>query len=345
LDHSVVEYSKSAMLKGAILVGGLTIRAATGKSPAIGGMIGFSHCVGCVNVNAIVVYPASLYGVYVYHHSGHVSIESCTIDGGDYAIYVSDGGNVMISNTAIYNSSYYSVFADDVSHVYMQENRGNAPIKSNRGSIVQLCGPQPSGNANSLDYQESWAGKVFTDNARVDQGSAGGGTTTPTIETTSYSASTASYKGSGSKYRDDLVQGWYSGIGRIRGCMWFYNAGIRDKLRGKTVLSATLQLAMRSNVGRGVGVTVELSGTSSNSGASSVAVTTNYGVLGTANPGETVTFTLPTAAVTDLVNGTINGLMLYSSDTGAYKEREYSKNYAVFEGSGGNVPVLTVTYQ
>ena len=148
----------------------------------------------------------------------------------------------------------------------------------------------------------------------------------------------------GSKYRNDVAQGWYDSIGRIRGSMWFDNTSIRNAMRGRTVLSATIRLAMRSNVGRGTSVTVELSGTYSNSGASSVAVTTNYGVLGAANPGETVTFTLPVQAVNDLVNGTINGLMLYSSDTGAYKERDYSKNYAVFEGSG-DVPVLTIIYQ
>lgn len=51
-------------------------------------------------------------------------------------------------------------------------------------------------------------------------------------------------------------------------------------------------------------------------------------------------------AVNDLVNGTINGLMLYSSDTGAYKERDYSKNYAVFDGAADSTPPqLTVIYQ
>ena len=128
--------------------------------------------------------------------------------------------------------------------------------------------------------------------------------------------------------------------------MWFDNNNIRSAMRGRTVLSAAIRLAMRSNVGRGTSVTVELSGTYSNSGASSAAVTKSYGVLGTASPGETVSFALPLAAVTDLVNGTINGLMLYSSDTGAYKERDYSKNYAKFDGAAdATPPQLTVIYQ
>ena len=130
--------------------------------------------------------------------------------------------------------------------------------------------------------------------------------------------------------------------------MWFDNTAIRSALNGKTIRSATLRLSMRSGVGRGTNVTVELSGTAANSGASGAAVTRSYGVIGTTSPGEVTTITIPNAAISDLVSGAINGFMLYSSDTGAYKEYSYSKNYAIFDGcedSDSVKPMLTVVYQ
>lgn len=317
-----------------------------GTSPTtLAGTLTIIGCSGNIFISGVNFKPSDGANGITSYGGNHVEVYRCvfTGNGNGYGIIKTYGGSLYVERCEFYNF-LRSVVSRASAHTTMIECKGNCKINADRGGVIYTDGYMPD-SSTTFAPEQSWGGKVFEGNVyQVDQGS-GGGSSAPTIETAAYSASTASYKGSGSKYRDDLAQGWYSGIGRIRGCMWFYNAGIRDQLRGKTVLSATLQLAMRSNVGRGTSVTVELSGTSANSGASSAAVTTTYGVLGTANPGETVTFTLPTAAVTDLVNGTINGLMLYSSDTGAYKEREYSKNYAVFEGGGGNVPVLSVTYQ
>ena len=73
------------------------------------------------------------------------------------------------------------------------------------------------------------------------------------------------------------------------------------------------------------------------------------GVIGTAEPGETATITIPAQAAADLASGAINGLMLYSDDTGLYSDKNYSKNYMKFDGmtsgDGNTRPVLTVVYQ
>ena len=206
----------------------------------------------------------------------------------------------------------------------------------------------PSGSASYFDYSESWAGKVFTENVTVDQGSGGSTSTVPTIGSIGvYTEETASYNASGGVWSDDNVtQGWWEGGGRIRGVMWFYNDLIRSELAGKSVLSAALRLTMKTS-GRGTQVTVELAGTSANVGGNP-AVTKTYGAIATMSPKETATITLPMQAVNDLVSGTINGLMLYSSDTGPHKEREYSKNYAAFAGADGDSstrPMLTITYE
>lgn len=318
-----------------------------GTSPTtLAGTLTINGCSGNIFISGVNFKPSNGANGITSYGGTHVEVYRCmfTGNGNGYGIIKTYGGSLYVERCEFYNF-LRSVVSRAGAHTTMIECKGNCKINADRGGVIFTDGYMPD-SSTTFAPEQSWGGKVFEGNVyQVDQGS-GGGSSAPTIETATYSASTASYKGSGSKYRDDLVQGWYSGIGRIRGCMWFYNAGIRDQLRGKTVLSATLRLAMRSNVGRGVSVTVELSGTYSNSGASSATVTKNYGTLGTANPGETVTFTLPVQAVNDLVNGTINGLMLYSSDTGAYKERDYSKNYAVFDGAADSTPPqLTVIYQ
>ena len=66
--------------------------------------------------------------------------------------------------------------------------------------------------------------------------------------------------------------------------------------------------------------------------------------IGTIANGETKTFTIPTAAVTQLKNGTIKGLMLQVSDMSVRSGKGYSTNYANFYGveSTAYLPILTV---
>ena len=171
----------------------------------------------------------------------------------------------------------------------------------------------------------------------------------PTVSTLSVGVNAAvSYQANGGVWNSDsVIQGWWKGGGRIKGCMWFDNAAIRNALSGKAVLTASLRLHMNSS-GRGTQVTVELAGTSANYGGGNPAVTREYGAIATMSPKDTANITLPVQAINDLVSGTINGLMLYSSDTGPHKEREYSKNYAAFAGADSGdalKPVLTITYE
>lgn len=333
-------------LDGVVLLKDLTIRANAGFTPTIVGTLTIAGCSGSIFVTDVNFKPNNGGNGITAYGEAYVETYRCvfTGNGNGLGIIKTRGGSLYVINCEFYNF-LRSVVSRASAHTTMIECKGNSKINADRGGVIYTCGPMPD-SSTSFNPEQSWGGKVYTDNTYVDQGS-GGGSSVPVLTTATYTAtSTGSYKGSGSKYRNDVAQGWYDSIGRIRGCMWFDNTSIRNAMRGRTVLSATLRLAMRSNVGRGTSVTVELSGTYSNSGASSAAVTKSYGVLGTANPGETVSFALPTAAVTDLVTGTINGLMLYSSDTGAYKERDYSKNYAVFDGAADSTPPqLTVIYQ
>lgn len=344
LAAGAVDYGDAA-LHGCVAPYGIGVwgQSASNRS-AVNGKVTIKQCVGPIDFVYIDVNSAAnTDGIFIDGSGMVVHVGNCNFSGsGGSAVSTTNAANVQVYSTSMRGYTY-AIYAFLMSTVYSNGNKGNCDIAADN-SIVYGVGYQPSSTA-TLAPAEIRGGMFRDGGCAVDQGS--GGAAIPTLTTVSYTATaTGSYKGSGSEYRNDVAQGWYDSIGRIRGCMWFDNTTIRSAMSGRTVLSATLQLAMRSNVGRGTSVTVELSGTYSNSGASSAAVTKSYGVLGTANPGETVSFALPVAAVTDLVNGAINGLMLYSSDTGAYKERDYSKNYAVFDGAADSAPpVLTVIYQ
>lgn len=344
LVAGAVDYGDAA-LHGCVAPYGIGVwgQSASNRS-AVNGKVTIKQCVGQIDFAYIDVNSAANSdGIFIDGSGMVVHVGNCNFSGsGGSAVSTTNAANVQVYSTSMRGYTY-AIYAFLMSTVYSNGNKGNCDIAADN-SIVYGSGYQPS-STTTLAPAEIRGGMFRDGGCAVDQGS--GGAAIPTLTTVSYPATaTGSYKGSGSEYRNDVAQGWYDGIGRIRGCMWFDNTTIRNAMSGRTVLSATLQLAMRSNVGRGTSVTVELSGTYSNSGASSAAVTMSYGVLGTANPGDTASFALPVAAVTDLVNGTINGLMLYSSDTGAYKERKYSKNYAVFDGAADSAPpVLTVIYQ
>ena len=339
---------ETARLTGAMITGWLNIRAYNASDrPVLTGGLALAGCSGRIMIIGMDIQATGYYGLDISGCGPSVTADSCKVTGGQYGCVIAgDGSNVSLIGCEMYDAAC-SVLAASGSRVYMENNKGNCRVVCQK-SIVQACGTVPSGSASYFDYSESWAGKVFTENVTVDQGSAGSTPTIPTIGTiTGYAVDTASYDADGDIWSDDNVtQGWWKGGGRIRGVMWFDNAAIRGMPESASILSATLRLTMKTS-GRGTQVTVELAGTSANAGGDPV-VTKTYGAIATMSPKETATITLPMQAVTDLVSGDINGLMLYSSDTGSYKEREYSKNYAAFTGTDGDSstkPMLTITYE
>ena len=73
---------------------------------------------------------------------------------------------------------------------------------------------------------------------------------------------------------------------------------------------------------------------------------TDYGAIGTIEQGQTATFSLPVAAVQAIASGNAKGFMLYSDDSSNWGDRTFSRNYAMFAGSGNSAykPSLSVTY-
>ena len=352
LAKSLVEYG-SVELAGCIAPHGITIRSvntSTSYYATLHGTLSIKNCLATVWVWYMRINPPAgsnglhAIGIGSFASAKYVIVRGAGSSSTGYCMCADDGAKIMANTCEMYNYECSMVSRWGAEFISI-DNKGNTPPYI-ENATMRVHGTAPSPDS-SFWYYTYGAIDVLQSNVSVNQGSASG-STSPTLTTTSYLAtSTGSYKGSGSKYRNEVGQGWWDGIGRIRGCMWFDNSTLRSNLSGKTIRSATLRLSMKSGVGRGASVTVELSGTVASSGASSAAVTKSYGVIGTTSPGEVTTITIPNEAITDLRSGTINGLMLYSSDTGAYKDRSYSKNYAIFdgyEGADGVKPQLTVVY-
>lgn len=71
----------------------------------------------------------------------------------------------------------------------------------------------------------------------------------------------------------------------------------------------------------------------------------SLGEIGKIQNGETVTFNIPTSAISVIAAG--GGLVTYTGETANAANKDYSPNYAHFYGvdTDGPAPVLTVTYQ
>ena len=341
----------TAVLSGAVLLDGLEIRAfATGYAGTVNGWMSVEDCSGYVLVEGIDFNLTN--GSRCVYGSGphvHLDIKGCVFKGtgSGIGIETTKGFRAQIRNCEFYTFEIAHK-SNDLAYSVVESCKGDSKLGTSQG-MLSLSGAVPS-DQTTVNCFAWYGGVVFEDNLSVDQGSGSALPTPVTTVTAAYPAvNHCNYESDGSPFsQPEVLQGWHSSTGRIKGCMWFDNSAIRSALSGKTVLSASLRLSMRKGVGRGASVNVELWGTTASSGASGAALTKNYESIGTFSPGEVATITIPNQAVNDLKNGVINGLVLYSDDTGAYDGRSYSRNYAKFDGSEAAdslKPMLTITYQ
>ena len=297
---------------------------------------------------------ANGYGFDVGNGSVYAQIKNCIINGrgSGWGVRSAQGSQVTVNTCELYGLTR-SLYTQYGGRLYGEGNKGDCVAASASGGFMSLTGTQPCHQTTWTAYKAN-AGQVFTEGVTVDMGTA----TPPVAEPTTAEFSmlhadtyAGGYESSWNyQSHDDIMQGYTEHAGRIFGCIWFDNSAIRAA-GIKTVKQAALRLTAQKYVGRGVSVEVHLWGTATEytgrSGAP--ALTVDYGVIGTAAPGETTTITIPAQAAADLASGAINALMLYSDDTGLYKDRNYSKNYMRFDGGtkgdAGTRPVLTVVYQ
>lgn len=150
---------------------------------------------------------------------------------------------------------------------------------------------------------------------------------TPAIPTTQVYATywnataTDSWRDVYNSWRSDnnyVYQGEYGGNGNHRGFMIFDSASIRTALSGATIQDIQLRLIRLGSGGNSYAETVYLSGHSYTATGGGYSLSTSYGAIGSWAWGEDKWVTLPIQAATDLKNGTIQGLALYSSSRSPY---------------------------
>lgn len=301
--------------------------------------------------------PASGYGYDIGNGTVYANIKNCIITGTGtgWGVRVMHGAAAVVNNCELYDLTR-SLYTQYGGRLHGADNKGNSVVASAQGGYMTLTGTQPCNSTTWASYTAT-AGQVFTDKVTVDQGSKPTADPEPTTVTIN-AAATDTYTPSQSFWISGVLrQGYTDSVGMLRACMWFNSTDI-SALSGKTVKQASMRLTRNRSHGASYGVSVKLYGTTmSSSKTGAPALSKSYGLV-VANSdtdttlglvwNETESFTIPTAAINDLVSGDMSGLMLVSDDDHVWSSRLYSRNYAQFlgvsESTSDTIPMLTVSY-
>lgn len=330
--------------------GDVTLRGMYGNNTAleiVGGYAinGSVTVVDChaqkINFDGVTINSTAKNAVAIYD-SAWVRIGSCTINTASAydGVQIYGGSIVMAYNTGIYNAAN-ALNIDWGGRLDFLDLKGTATTYLwAKGCVVTGNGSRPSGNYVGQNVISNWSDMSTI---AIDTGS---GITPPAaVTTTSYTANvTGTYYPSGHWINsDNVIRQGFEGKTSTRkdyGCMWFDAGG----LSGKTIKSATLTLKRISGRGRSGSVTLKLWTTTltGKSGKPTDSLV-SLGEIGTIGNGVTETFNVPVSAISVIAAG--GGFVLYTEETANASGKDYSRNYAHFEGTDGNAPVLTVTYQ
>lgn len=245
------------------------------------------------------------------------------------------------SNVRLLNCDFYDVdtciASSRNSVVYISNNKGLGNVRgiyAYYGGIIKGYGTAPSGPDSSNHAVASNGGHIL-DTFTPDSGAA-----TPLPAP----ATTTSWNTNGSKsWREnyggqwysnsDVLQGKYGTWGRYKG-LWFFPS-LTGTLSGKTITSAKLTVTRANNSGYSSAVPLYVYGHGYSSQPSGEPTMGTYiGQLASLKWGETKTINLPSSIFSALVNGSIKGFGIYTSDTSDSK-------YARMSGSAK----LTITYE
>lgn len=321
-----------------------------GNSCTLMGSLSIVDCMLRVYVDTLnIVNGGSTSAAWVYGKGTWVRWKNCVFNGGDtnYALTFGEGGGGFVWDCGLYNAPtlLYIGHASDVS-VIGTHGGSCTNFVATDGCTVKFSGTRPDGAW--AQHNTSLIAPSDPSGLPVDYGTSQ--PSTPTIITSTYDfLYSDSYCTGWSYFSDNDIRQGYNG-NRIYGVIWFDSTMMRNDLSGKTINQASLRLYMQDGIGLGRSVSVQLYGTNKSYDGRSGApdLITSYGTIGTTSPGEVNNVTIPTAAVSDIVNGTIEALVLYSDDTAYYRDRGHSANYAKFDGStsgdANTEPKLTVIY-
>lgn len=327
---SLTVYGNGRNLTGELLIGRNTVdivvdglsATATGAAAAIQQGPGWMQWTRCKFVGT----SGSSYGLRLDRHAAAFMFE-CELYNAEHLLSVGTSADVVCN---------------------MLKGGGGTNFLYGDGGNIKWYGTRPGGNLR-IDHP-SFTNPEDLSALAIDYGSAQ--PSVPAIQTASwdylYSDSYARGWHPFTDDDDDVRQGYNGQI--FHGVMWFDATAIRSTLSGRTINQVSLRLHMHTGVGRGVAVSVQLYGSDvSYDRTDSPVLLTSYGTIGKTSPGVVNEITIPTQVITDIVNGTIQALVLKSDDVTYYNGKKYSRNYARFSGStsatADTCPRLTVVYQ
>ncbi len=242
----------------------------------------------------------------------YVELSGCTLDANNitYDSVYCRSTYLYIYNCGLYNALQgLEVF---MGSAYVNNCKGSCSwaMVSYAGYII-CSGTVPAGSRGTGNN-----GQIYATNVTTDYGTAIPAIT-PDENGILYASTTKSWRGSWRTDTLDVIQGVYSDAGYSsslnwnRGCMWFSTA--QGLLGGCTVKSATLTLHRKTGSGSSAAKTLYLCAITNTSASGTPSIAYNYGAIGTIGRGKQVTFSIPTAAVQGLADGTYGGLCLYES--------------------------------
>lgn len=309
---------------------------------AINGMVTVVDChAALVNFDNLTINCTTKDTVAV-HNSSYVRFGDCSLNASSThdGIVLYGGAMAVVYNCGIYNAGN-ALNLDWGSRLDFLNLKGTARVYLwAKGCVVTGNGSRPSGEYSGQNVISN-----YSDMATIAIDTGSGVTPPAAVTTASYTANvTGTYYPSGHWIKsDNVIRQGFEGKTSTRkdyGCMWFDAGG----LSGKTIKSATLTLKRISGRGRSGSVTLKLWTTTltGKSGKPTDSLV-SLGEIGTIGNGVTETFNVPVSAISVIASG--GGLVLYTEETSNASGKDYSRNYAHFEGTDGAAPVLTVTYQ
>lgn len=253
-------------------------------------------------------------------------------------VYFTDGSAGRVADCTISNftaTEGVAVRANYCSQVYCVNNIGDGNAigyQSARASLIGGYGTVPKATTPTQTVYGGFLSGDFT--------SKGEETVPPSKPTLTKSVT---FSPTNFRFWRTVLNKWQNGVymgeftanssGNCSGLFVFDMAAIRSKLKGKTIVSASLTLKRKSSGGYDTTVKPILCTTTSSGSGSAPAVTKTYGELGGFTKGQTRTVKVSNSLITDILSNTnISSLMLHRSD---------KKFYSIWE----NMCELNVTYK
>lgn len=229
-----------------------------------------------------------------------------------------------------YVNSRIGLYADSCSTVYDRDSCGNciSAFQSYSGSTI-MYGDKGGGSWRPTGSIVEVTGKIFA----IDDGATAKPSIRkpPAIPATSNYTQTFNATGFGTyqyawsnwatgEWGNRAIQGVWNGYGNKSGHIFFNVSSIRSFIGSGTVKSATITLTRRNGGGYSSATNIYLNGSTCGSASGTPSYSNNYNV-GALSWGQKKTFTLSTAIVNSIKNGSCNSIACYSStNTSAYAE-------------------------